>query len=35
MIKENSLITIFGLGHMGLPTAALLAQSGLKVLELI
>ena len=32
MIKENSLITIFGLGHMGLPTAALLAQSGLKVL---
>lgn len=31
MIKENSSIAIFGLGHMGLPTAALLAQSGLKV----
>jgi UDP-N-acetyl-D-mannosaminuronic acid dehydrogenase len=31
MIKENSPITIFGLGHMGLPTAALLAKSGLKV----
>jgi UDP-N-acetyl-D-mannosaminuronic acid dehydrogenase len=32
MIKENSSIAIFGLGHMGLPTAALLAQSGLRVL---
>jgi UDP-N-acetyl-D-mannosaminuronic acid dehydrogenase len=32
MIKENSSIAIFGLGHMGLPTAALLARSGLKVL---
>jgi UDP-N-acetyl-D-mannosaminuronate dehydrogenase len=31
MIKENSPIAIFGLGHMGLPTAALLAKSGLKV----
>ncbi len=32
MIKEDSSIAIFGLGHMGLPTAVLLAQSGLKVL---
>ncbi|NYB52235.1 MAG: nucleotide sugar dehydrogenase [Methanobacteriaceae archaeon] len=32
MINENSSIAIFGLGHMGLPTAALLAKSGLKVL---
>jgi len=31
MIKESSSIAIFGLGHMGLPTAALLAQSGLRV----
>lgn len=31
MIKENSPIAIFGLGHMGLPTAALLAKSGLNV----
>ena len=31
MIKENAPIAIFGLGHMGLPTAALLAKSGLKV----
>ena len=31
MIKENSPIAIFGLGHMGLPTAALLAKCGLKV----
>lgn len=32
MINENLPIAIFGLGHMGLPTAALLAKSGLKVL---
>jgi UDP-N-acetyl-D-mannosaminuronic acid dehydrogenase len=32
MIKENSSVAIFGLGHMGLPTAALLAQSGLRVM---
>jgi UDP-N-acetyl-D-mannosaminuronic acid dehydrogenase len=32
MINENTSITIFGLGHMGLPTAALLAQSGLRVI---
>jgi len=31
MINESSPIAIFGLGHMGLPTAALLAKSGLKV----
>lgn len=31
MTKESSSIAIFGLGHMGLPTAALLAKSGLKV----
>lgn len=31
MIKEDSSIAIFGLGHMGLPTAVLLAQSGLRV----
>lgn len=31
MINENSSIAIFGLGHMGLPTAALLAESGLRV----
>jgi len=31
MIKENTILAIFGLGHMGLPTAALLAQSGLQV----
>jgi UDP-N-acetyl-D-mannosaminuronic acid dehydrogenase len=31
MIKENTSLAIFGLGHMGLPTAALLAQSGLQV----
>jgi len=31
MIKENSPIAIFGLGHMGLPTAALLAKNGFKV----
>jgi len=31
MIKQNSPIAIFGLGHMGLPTAALLAKNGLKV----
>ena len=32
MLNKNSSVTIFGLGHMGLPTAALLAQSGLKVI---
>ncbi len=32
MINEKSSIAIFGLGHMGLPTAALLANSGLRVL---
>ena len=31
MIFENSKITVFGLGHIGLPTAALFANSGLKV----
>ncbi len=31
MVYENSSVTIFGLGHMGLPTAALLAKSGLRV----
>ncbi len=31
MIPENSKITIFGLGHIGLPTAALFANSGLQV----
>ena len=32
MINENSSLAIFGLGHMGLPTAALLANSGLQVM---
>lgn len=31
MITEKSKIAIFGLGHMGLPTAALFAKCGLKV----
>ncbi len=31
MIPENSKITVFGLGHIGLPTAALFANSGLQV----
>jgi UDP-N-acetyl-D-mannosaminuronic acid dehydrogenase len=31
MIFENSKITVFGLGHIGLPTAALFANSGLQV----
>ncbi|MGB9979841.1 nucleotide sugar dehydrogenase [Methanobacterium sp.] len=31
MILENSKITVFGLGHIGLPTAALFANSGLQV----
>ncbi|MEG3224867.1 MAG: UDP-N-acetyl-D-mannosaminuronic acid dehydrogenase [Methanobacteriales archaeon Met13] len=31
-IKEGTRVSIYGLGHMGLPTAALLAKSGLKVL---
>jgi UDP-N-acetyl-D-mannosaminuronic acid dehydrogenase len=31
MIFKNSKITVFGLGHIGLPTAALFANSGLKV----
>ena len=31
MIFENSKITVFGLGHIGLPTAALFANSGLNV----
>jgi len=31
-IREDTKITIYGLGHMGLPTAALLARSGLKIL---
>lgn len=31
MDKENCQITIFGLGHMGLPTAALFAKNGLNV----
>jgi UDP-N-acetyl-D-mannosaminuronic acid dehydrogenase len=29
---ENSKLTIFGLGHIGLPTAALFANSGIKVI---
>lgn len=32
MIFENSKITVFGLGHIGLPTAALFANGGLQVL---
>jgi UDP-N-acetyl-D-mannosaminuronic acid dehydrogenase len=32
MINKNSSVAIFGLGHMGLPTAALLANGGLKVI---
>ncbi|HEX7467651.1 MAG TPA: nucleotide sugar dehydrogenase, partial [Methanobacterium sp.] len=32
MYKENPKIAVFGLGHMGLPTAALFAQRGLQVL---
>lgn len=32
MIQENSKITVFGLGHIGLPTAALFANSGLEVI---
>jgi UDP-N-acetyl-D-mannosaminuronic acid dehydrogenase len=31
MIKENHSIAIFGLGHMGLPTAALFAKNGFEV----
>jgi UDP-N-acetyl-D-mannosaminuronic acid dehydrogenase len=31
MISENSKITVFGLGHIGLPTAALFANSGLQI----
>ncbi|MCE5213737.1 MAG: nucleotide sugar dehydrogenase [Methanobacterium sp.] len=31
MVNENKSIVIFGLGHMGLPTAALFAKNGLKV----
>ncbi len=31
MTKENPKITVFGLGHIGLPTAALFANSGLEV----
>jgi UDP-N-acetyl-D-mannosaminuronic acid dehydrogenase len=31
-IGEDTKITIYGLGHMGLPTAALLAKSGLKII---
>ncbi|HMK53308.1 MAG TPA: nucleotide sugar dehydrogenase [Methanobacteriaceae archaeon] len=30
-IKEGTRVSIYGLGHMGLPTAALLAKSGLNV----
>ncbi len=32
MIQKNSIITIFGLGHIGLPTAALFANSKIKVI---
>lgn len=32
MYNENIKIAVFGLGHMGLPTAALFAQQGLQVL---
>jgi UDP-N-acetyl-D-mannosaminuronic acid dehydrogenase len=32
MFNENPKIAVFGLGHMGLPTAALFAQRGLQVL---
>lgn len=32
MFKEDIHITIFGLGHIGLPTAALFANSGIKVI---
>lgn len=31
MFKENRSLAIFGLGHMGLPTAALFARNGLRV----
>ncbi|MEN6330193.1 MAG: nucleotide sugar dehydrogenase [Methanobacteriaceae archaeon] len=31
-IDADKKVTIYGLGHMGLPTAALLARSGLKIL---
>ncbi len=31
-IGKDTKVTIYGLGHMGLPTAALLARSGLKIL---
>lgn len=31
-VGEDIKVTIYGLGHMGLPTAALLARSGLKIL---
>jgi UDP-N-acetyl-D-mannosaminuronic acid dehydrogenase len=31
-VGEDVKVTIYGLGHMGLPTAALLAKSGLKIL---
>ncbi len=32
MIKDNIRVAIFGLGHIGLPTAALFARSGLPVI---
>ena len=32
MIDNNSKISIFGLGHIGLPTAALFANNGMKVI---
>ncbi|HTX60687.1 MAG TPA: 3-hydroxyacyl-CoA dehydrogenase NAD-binding domain-containing protein, partial [Methanobacterium sp.] len=31
MFKDISKLAVFGLGHMGLPTAALFAKNGLKV----
>ena len=32
MTKENYKIALFGLGHIGLPTASLFAKNGFKVL---
>ena len=32
MKKENYKIALFGLGHIGLPTASLFAKNGFKVL---
>jgi UDP-N-acetyl-D-mannosaminuronic acid dehydrogenase len=32
MIKENSVISVFGMGHIGLPTAALFAKNGLNTI---